>query len=343
MSLFRAIAAIVIYLGAFVFFGSLLPERWHKWKFINLILLGFPAYFGLFQIISLPLKLLDVSLKTVSIAWLAVLGIVFFAVLILRRKQFFPCLKKSITEYRADLYGIVWIVLVIGMLAALAGNTTHLSGYDYSYYVGTPVASVYGNTIENIDVYTGEWGNVSQRNYYILNTFSEHSAVIYQLFDLHPVMEAEVTLTVLMPLLFLLFLYKTGFLLFKEDPVLAKMFAAAAVLVLFFSYAIAGSSMYFAYRPYEGKAVCSYLIPAAVFCFFVMIMKESEAEGGWGGAFLTSVAGIAFTNSALFIVPGMTAMLGIPYLFTHHDRKTIRNACIVLIPSVIWFLLHTLL
>ena len=343
MSLLRAILFIFIYLCAFGFFGALLPERWHGWKLQNLILLGFPAYFGLFQFIALPLKVLDVSLKTVSVAWLGVLACVFAAVMIFRRKQLWTCLKKCVTEYRADLSGIIWIVLAAGMLAVLAGNAAHLSGYDYSYYVGTPVSSVYGNTIENIDVYTGEWDNASQRNYYILNTFSVHSAVIYQLFNLHPVMEAEVTLTVLMPLLFLMYLYKSGFLLFREDPFLAKMFAAFAVLVLFFSYAIAGSSMYFAYRPYEGKAVCSYLIPTAVFCFFLMILREKEEEGGWGGLFLMGCAGIAFTNSALFIVPGMTALLGIPYLFSHHDGKTLRRAVSVAAPSVVWFAMHAVL
>ena len=343
MNLVLGIGALVLYLGAFFCFGALLPEKWHRWNPINMILLGFPAYFGLFQIIALPLKLLNVPLKVVSLAWLLILAGVLAAVLSFRRKAVWKCLQESAASYKTDLFGVVWIVLVIGLLIVLAGNVDHLSGYDYSYYVGTPLASVYGNTIENINVYTGEWGNASQRNYYILNTVSMHSAVMYQALNLHPVIEAEITLTILMPLLFILYLYKAGFLLFHEDRVQAKMFALIAVLVLLFSYSIAGTSMYFAYRPYEGKAICSYLIPTAVFCYFLMIMREKEAEGGWAGAFLMSCAGIAFSNSALFIIPGMTALLGIPYLVTNHDRRTIWKACLVLAPAAIWFVLHALL
>ena len=339
MSVFLGIAAIFLYLGAFAACGILLPEKWHRCRLINIILLGFPTYFGMFQLVALPLKIIDVPLKTVSIIWIAVMLLVAASVIIFRRKQIAECVKNDIFGFRTGISGIVFILLVTGLIVMLVLNVEHLSSYDYSFYVGVPLSSVYGNTIENIDVYTGDWYN-SQREFYIMNTGTLHSAVMFQIIGIHPVIEAEITLTAVMALLFILYLYKAGSVLFEKDALKAKMFAFFTVFVLMFSFGIAGTSMYFAYRAYEGKAVCSYLIPAAIFCFFVMIVRAEEEAAGWAGAFLTAVSGIAFSNSALFITPGLVVLLGTPYLLTHRDRKTLLRGLAVLAPSVIWMAIY---
>ena len=57
LEIWKGVLAVGLYLGAFVFAGALLPEKYHKSSLTNLCLLGFVVYFGVFQIVALPMKI----------------------------------------------------------------------------------------------------------------------------------------------------------------------------------------------------------------------------------------------------------------------------------------------
>ena len=64
LEIWKGVLAVGLYLGAFVFAGVLLPEKYHKSSLTNLCLLGFVVYFGVFQIVALPMKLGRLPLKS---------------------------------------------------------------------------------------------------------------------------------------------------------------------------------------------------------------------------------------------------------------------------------------
>ena len=335
--------AVIAYFGFYLFAGILLPEKWHGGRLINVLLLGFAAYYSLFQLTALPLKILDKPMKTLTLAWFGVLLVLFAAVLLFRRKQLFAVLRRDLFGRKVSLSGLLFIACLAALVLVLVLNVNHISGYDFGYYVGIPNGSVFKNTLENVDAFTGEIPN-SQREFYLLNTNLLHSAVMFQALGLTPLAEAELTLTCVIPLLFAMALWRTGEMLLRSDPQHAGMFTLLVMAVLVFSFGISGSSMYFVYRPFEGKGMLSFLFPAFIFCGIVALNRqEEEGAFGYGLLFLVSFCGIAFANSAVFIVPGMIALFGLPYFLANRSWKTALGLALTIAPSVVWAALFVLL
>ena len=360
MNVLTGLCAVIAYFGFYMFTGILLPEKWHGGRLLHVILLGFAAYYSLFELLALPLKLINVSMKVLTAAWFAVLLLIFAAVMLFKRRQLFAMLKKDLFSKKIGLPGILFAGAVCALIVVMVLNVNHISGYDFGYYIGIPNGSVFKNTLENVDAFTGEIPN-AQREFYLLNTNLLHSAVMFQALNLTPLIEAELTLTVVIPLLFVMILWKAGELLFAARPDDADlragrfvidvnaqnrytgMFVLTVLTVLVFSFGISGSSMYFVYRPFEGKGILSFLIPSAIFAGILALYREKETMFGYALLFLMSLCGIAFANSAVFIVPGMIAVFGFPYFLSNRNLRTFRNLVITIAPSVFWAAVFVLL
>lgn len=338
----KGILVIFLYLGGFTLTGTLLPERIHKNSMLNSCLIGFMVYFSVFQIVALPMKILGFPLKYLTITWVVFLGIVVFINLVFRRKN----LKKMCANILANKEKLVTGLLflgTVGLLALYLGyNVNHISDFDAGYYIGLPVSSVYSNTIELMDPYSGQMLNAPNA-FYLLNTNTIHSAVIFQALNLHPLVEEKFSMTIVLVILFGLFLYKGGLLLFDRNRKKSLVFSWISLLVLLCSYSIAGVSHYFAYRTYEGKAVTSYLYMTAIFVYFLGIFREKEKEWGWSGVFFAGLSGVAFCNTAIFVIPAMITILLIPYMVIYKKWKTFFAYVISMIPCVFWISLHILM
>ena len=127
------------------------------------------------------------------------------------------------------------------------------------------------------------------------------------------------------------------------------MFVLLAFASLLFSYSlIGGVSHYFAYRTYEGKAITAYLCTAAIFVFAAAIVEQEE-KWGYTGLFLTGLCGVCFSNSAIYVVPVMTAAFLVPSVFVKgsrgadHLRHRLLSGAFVLAPSLVWLVLYRIL
>ncbi len=335
-------AAILYYACMYACMGLSLPSGIRSRSVTGILLSGFSLYYTLFEIIALPMKAFRAPLKALSIIWAAVCLLVVLFVLLRRRKeaaQIFASARAYPKRERLVLHLYFLLFLVISVILIL--NANHLTLYDLGYYVGAPVTSVKTGTIELYDVFTGEFGN-DQFRYYLLNTGTAHSAVLFQLFNVHPLIEANVTLTAVGAGMLLLTLYGCGRALFGSAGK-AVGFGTASVFVLYFLYSLSGTAMYFYFRPYEGKAMCSYLFPLMVLYFFSRVTEAGECREGLAGSFLLAVGSIAFTNSAMFILPVMHMILYVPYILVEKRWKLIVPLCVLLIPDAVWFALNTFL
>lgn len=340
-SLWKGIFAIFAYLGFFWFAGAALPEKFHKNSFSSLCLLGFFVYYTAFELAALPMKMLGLPLACLTGLWGCLLLVLFFYVLAFRRRSLWQSLKGMFCGKQKFLWGCFFLLFSCSLALLLAFNINHISEYDAGYYIGLPVSSVYSNTIECMDPYSGSMLSEPSK-FYILNTNTVHSAVIFQTINLHPLVEMKFTLTAVMAFLFELLLYKMGILLFRNSCKKAWLFTFFATLSLLFSYSTAGVSHYFAYRTYEGKSICAYFYMTAILVFFCSIWKN-KYEWGWAGLFFASCSGIAFCNTALFTIPALTGSLLLPYVLKTRSLRILGKSLIVLAPCIFWIMIHFIL
>lgn len=342
LEIWKGVLVVVLYLGAFVLMGALLPEKYHKNSMTNLCLMGFMMYFAAFQAVAFPMKIAQVPLKNLTLTWAGILGAVFLADLLWRRKTLTAAFGGIFSERKTLFFGCAFLVLAGGLGLLLGMNVNHISDFDAGYYIGLPVSSVYSNTIELMDPYSGQMLKEPE-SFYILNTNTVHSAVIFQALNLHPLVEEKFSMTAALVIVFCLFLYKGGQLLFRESREKALMFLVLAVLALMFSYSIAGVSHYFAYRTYEGKAVTSYLYTTGIFVFFLGIFREKEREWGWAGLFFAALGGAAFCNTALFVIPVMISALVVPYILLYKKWRAVPVYMGLMLVCGFWVCLHGIL
>lgn len=324
----------ILYLLVFYLMGSILGEKYHMDRIGLVVCYGFLVYFSLFQVVALPMKLYRAKLSTLSISWgIIVIALCIFSVV--KSKKNLLKHNSNFTEYIKNEWLILATAIVVIGLCAI--NTNHISLWDAAHYIGISSSSVFSNTLEGVSVYTG--AVAEPYHYYILNTDELQSAVVCQIFHLPSLVERKWSFTIAMATVFELAIYECMSSLCKEKPGLRQIGFFIANLVLM--YSSIGVSDYFAYRTYEGKAIVSYMYMLAVF-YFGLLLYESKTDA-WLGMSLCSLSGIAFTNSALFILPAFELIIltpiGLYKLFKCEWRTVLCFICPVLI-SGLWLILY---
>lgn len=335
----KGIFCIVFYFGCFFCAGAALPSKFHKNSLPKICLLGFMIYFSAFQIVAFPMKIAKLPLKYLTLTWLGLLGLLLIFVLWKRRAVIREAVSGIFADRHRLFYGGAVLLAAFGLAVFLAMNINHISDFDAGYYLGLPVSSVYSNTIERMDPYTGKMLE-GPDHFYLLNTITVHSAVIYQAFNLPPLVEEKLSLTIVMAVLFVLVLFETGLRLMKEKYKEALVFTLLAVLTLLFSYSISGVSHYFAYRTYEGKAICAYFYMTAIFMFYLSIYKRQDENWGWAGLFFAAVSGVATCNTALFTIPVLITTLVLPCLLWQRRSREVKYYVLTILPCLFWLGLH---
>ncbi len=328
-------AALLYYICAFAFVGLALPKKWRGSRFYDVFLLGFPVYYALFQIVGLSMKLLDMPLHVLTAVWAVLMAACVLFVLLKRRGDFSEWVRGGVKDLREEPWEWAFLCLTAAVVILLVLNANHLSYYDHSYYVGIVESSVWSDTIEQVDMYTGLVPN-AQRAFYLLNTDTVQNAVVCRLFRLRSLVHADYTLTAVFVTLFFLYLHKAGEQLFRKGRRYAVCFTFFTALILLFSFSAGGTSMYFTLRPYEGKAIESYLILPAVFTFFLVLYFGENAAFARTGLLSLSVASAAFSNTGIYMTQALVSALLIPYCIYRKSRKDLLWYLLIMVPSLLW-------
>ena len=334
------------YLVVFWLFGALIPRKFQSGRFSIMCISGFLLYYTLFEIVAFPMKYRCCSLKQLTIIWGSLLIVLFFWIFWKKRTVLADSIRRIPGNRQKNISLTVLVLVAVALAVFLGLNTNTLSNYDSNNYIGLPVASVYSNTLERVAPYTGKLLK-SPNSFYIMNTDTLQSAIVYQVLNVHPLMERKWSFTIVMALLFEMGLYQCAEKFFSEKKEAEKtVFVILADMVLLFSYSLGGVSQYFAYRTYEGKAVIAYFYMTVIFWCCLAIYRKEKSLWPWCGLFLCGTGGIAFSNSALFIVPCMTGLTLFPYILCESIRKKqwhlLKRYIIVLLPSVFWMLISYL-
>ena len=263
------------------------------------------------------------------------------------------CFRKEegpdadVTEKRV----VFWILLLFTIVLAvwIGRNRNVISPYDAAYYIGAPVSSTYSNTLDAMNVYTGELMKDSYHDY-LLNTDILHSAILFQLLNIHSPPERIYSFSMTMVVLFELMLFLFGQELFEKETHKYRktaVFQVFATLLILEAYSLSSVSHRFVYRTYEGKSVVSYLYLSLIFLFCYILYKKREEKWPWLGLYLCTMSGVAFCNSAVFLIPGMIGTTAFLYILTEgllkHNRRILIGFSGILCLSIFWILLYVIL
>ena len=339
----RVFAAILFYLCMYVCVGALMPEKVHEKSLINMLIAGFMAYFAFFQVIALFCKAKGVPLHVLSALWFSFLVAAAALDLVFRRQMLAECIREQIRRIKKE-------AVLRGMLAASVAfaffiifNTDHISDFDAGYYIGLIASSAYSDTIERVAAIWGYEISAPQA-FYFLNTIPDHASVMVQVLHIPALLEEKIVFSFTNVLVFMAILYRIGTLLFAFRKRQTALFVWISTAVLMFSYSLAGISHYFAYRTYEGKAVCAYLYMPAILAFFLCIYTEGKAGQsglwGWFGMFFAGLGGVAFCNSAIFVIPFAMFIYLFSMLFYRRSRKQLLCTLTVFLPAAAWLILY---
>lgn len=319
--------------------GASVPEKYQTHSIPVMCVTGFLIYYALFQIIALPMKIMQRSLSELTIVWGGIMILMVLYIGIYKRWHVLESVRKLIYQKDKWLVVVISAIFACGVAVWLGLNTNTVSLHDSCNYIGLPVSSTYSNTLDLMRAYDGVL-LTEPEGFYILNTDTLHSAVIYQALNIHPLIERKWSFTIAMVIIFEMTIYLIGKILFKGEQAKVLFFGLLANLILFYSFSLAGVSHYFAYRTYEGKSITSYQYTVLITLFAVSVYKQKKHEWAWIGMFLAAASAPVFCNTAIFVVPVMIGCMMFPYVIfdgiMKKEWQILKKYISVLIPGAVW-------
>ena len=185
-NIYLSVVTILVLLMLFFLFGSLITYRSGKNSntLFFTINIGFMVYFALFEIVALPMKLLLQPLSKLSIVWVVICVIVSIISVILNTKHWSNYFE-SVNFKSTIRNGVVVIIALIALVYLITNNIQYGSSIDSAYYIGISGSSVYTDTIEQYDPYTGVKMETLD-SLYLMLTYSVHNSVISMITKIHP-------------------------------------------------------------------------------------------------------------------------------------------------------------
>ena len=327
-----SIVMVTFYIVMYTVFGDLLLRVMKKKAVLPLkTVIGFFTYYLMFYIIAIPMKFLGLRLSALSITWMVILGMVVVvdSVLFLKNRHEIVTTEKWCLSVKYKLaYGGILLCLVFVM------NVNQETGalWDESHYVGEVSTLLYEDALVGFDMYTGEKTDVIEEEY-LLEVTETHSAVMSQVFQIHPLIEVRTLRATAFLLVFYLLVMMIGSLLFKEE-IKRFLFFVFFVLLDMFSYNTHTRAQIMLYRAFEGKAVMANTILFAIFFVFLLILKDCDNKWNWQLAFLVVMASFGLNMTSILLVPPMFGALVLPMIVREKKFYLLPRFVICLLPWI---------
>lgn len=332
--LILACAAFALQMLIFVAAGSFLIKVLKMKMDISLaLILGYILYFSVFGIYMVPLTLNRVSLTVASVIWAVICVFTVLTGMLLYRKQFVDSVKLSggiIKEHGMMLLFVLAVVAVQCLLVIFYQDTT----VDAAYYVGQASTSVYTDTLQRYDPYTGEiLKKFSAR--YVFSSYPMHNAVWSKLTGVHPIVQAKLVMGVINVLTANAIIYQLGKRLFDNDKKKADLMVFFVMLLQLFSYTIYTPGTFFFTRVYEGKAILANISLVLVFYCAIWFWQNTDEKQMWWVMLFVNISAVTFSGSSI-IMPAAVSAAVLPVIFMRKRYKMLINYGIVLLPSVLY-------
>lgn len=335
-----SVGMIILYLFMFLAFGSILTGHMKKWKFsFSLsVFLGMLLYYSVFQLLAVPVTLLKQPLSLLSALWAATVVIVTVISVIRNRKMWYKRGKElALCSRKQKLLLLVPAVITAAM--AVYVSLRQIYYLDAAYYVGNVTTSVFTNTINRYDPYTGNPLEVFAIRY-LFSNYNIQDAVVCQITGIHPLIETKTIMAAVVMIVSNIVMWQICGLFYKEDTgSKVMMFVFAAVIQLFSVtyYITYSSSSFLLMRTYEGKNILASILAPGLLLLFGRIVQQPEQKANWIFLFLLSFAGPVLSTSASTLLPvGLSACL-LPYMIWKKKARILIPYLCCILPSIVIF------
>ncbi len=323
-------------------FGSFFSKPSDEPSFGKPFLLGFLLLYLISYFIVLPMTLLRQSLSDTTVIWaFVVFGLTIFA-FIYKRKVCFNIIKSFfIAIKKIRLPEIIALGLFAFQLIIVLGFS--YTDYDDTFYTGTISTAVYTDTMYIYDPYTGFPLEILNSRYAIA-TYPMTSAVMCNLFSLHPLLLTRIVLPILLLFISNLIFYKIGQEFWPNSNYAPIVFLIMATVVnLFGNSSIYTPSRFLYTRISQGKTIlCNILIPLVIL-FALKIFKKPNEKKYWVYMLMVTATCSSFSTSSMYIIPATLASFAIPFAITSKSLKIFRNFLICSAPCIAVISLYYLL
>lgn len=309
-------------------------------KSYETIIAGFFLYFGFFQIVALPLILLQYPFHILFYLWIGICVIINVYVIIFARNSL---LNEAfiITGWlgQQKRYLIIGVLLCIGFTCYFHAVQPYM-GWDTSYYVGTVNTTVYTDTMY---VYNGNSGVKEQINFrYALSAFYIHSAFLCKLGNVSALIMQKYVVGALCICMHGLIIFAIGKKIFRGNSVRALQFLIAEIVLNYGFCTIYTTSSFLLIRGYEAKGFCANVIIPAIFYITLCLWNDVRKREKWVILFLISFASVPVSMSSILIVPAMLAIVLATELIIKRDLHIIWKGILCVIPNGIYLIVYYL-
>lgn len=318
--------------------GSLLTKALKMKADISMqFVLGYLAYFAVFELFIVPLTLLWVTLTTAAFIWAAVMAGVLCVAVVLTVKKW----KNAGTKYRAKarqredrqlvfLIAVGFVVVVQCLIVIFYQDTT----IDAAYYVGTVTTSVYTDTLARYNSYTGRILKTFQARY-IFSGYPMNNAVWCRLLGIHPLVQCKTVMSCINVAVANIILYQIGKRLFSGERKKACLMVIFVCILQLFCGTLYSAGTFFFTRSYEGKSILANIaIPAVLMCA-VWFLQEKNDRNIWIVLFLTSVSALTFSGSSIIFPVVITAGMA-PVAVMNKKISGLLGCVVCMLPSVVY-------
>ena len=338
MMLVKCAVVLALYMVLFWIFGDLVALFCEKQntpmsKGLKMVL-GFFAYYAIFQVVAVPVMFLKQPLSRLTMIWsgIVVLIIGFYAMYRSHHKEKVVMAQvggnKKIGEFFWEL--VPYLVAVANIFIVSVIFTSY---WDATYYVGNVSYAVYTDTINIYDPLYGTM--MSQFDLkHCLATYHVHDAVVCQLLGIHPLVQTKTIMVIVITVVLNMVYMQVAKRLFPKDLCAQGLMMGFCLLINLCTYSAYTSSSFIMLRTYEGKAISATIVAGMLFYWLLCLIKHND-PAVWKYVFVTVWGSVAVSSSAIFITVLGVCMLTAVVSVKYRDSKILLRGILCMIPAFV--------
>ena len=336
----KVVVILILLFSLFLMFGSLFSQILMKEKrpLGETIIVGFYAYYVIFQLAAVPMTLTFRKLSELSGIWCGVVGLIACVFLFMRRKHY----RDNEVQW-LDMKGwrqstaVEKFWQMVPYLVAIANivlvSVIYSNYYDATFYVGGVSFNVHYDTIGTVNPLTGRL--LDELDFkHCLATYHVNDSIICQLFEIHPLIQTKTIMVIVITVLLNIVYYQMTGLFFDENARARGVMMGFMLLINLCTYTAYTSSSFILLRTYEGKAITAAVTGTMLLYCFIKRLQTIEKYQDWM-LLIIAWGAVAISPSAIFVVSAGLGIMAIVHMILDKKIKTGIWYVVCMIPAIV--------